>query len=349
MHIAVDVSPLESAHKGRGVGVYTKYLIDALEKYEKTNQYSLIRKGQRIPRSADVIHYPFFDPFFLTLPLIKTKPTVVTVHDLIPIVFPNKFPRGFRGDVSWQIQKFSLLKAARVLADSQTSKTDITRLTGFPAEKIDTVYLGPSCPAPLKSREGEFMKFKEKYEIKKPYVLYVGDINWNKNVLELLRAFKRALKQCPSLILVLAGSAFLGPETLEKKDIEKTIETLDLRASVRMPGFVSQEMLPFLYTHASCLLQPSWYEGFGLSVVDAMTFDCPVVVSDVSSLAEIAGPAVRVKPDDSEGIARAIKENVEMSDSERKRRINNQRDWVRQFTWEKTAHETVASYKKAVT
>ena len=124
MKIAIDITPLESAHRARGVGVYTKNLIDALETYGKQHTYLYFTGHQLVPPDADVVHYPYFDPFFLTLPLVKPKPTVVTVHDLIPLVFPYKFPAGIRGNIKWQVQKLSLHGAKRIIADSNSSKND---------------------------------------------------------------------------------------------------------------------------------------------------------------------------------------------------------------------------------
>ena len=91
MNIAIDTSPLASGHQERGIGMYTKELIAALSMYASNHTYVYIEKKGAIPKNIDVVHYPFFDPFFLTLPMSVRKPTVVTVHDLIPLVFPSQF------------------------------------------------------------------------------------------------------------------------------------------------------------------------------------------------------------------------------------------------------------------
>jgi glycosyltransferase involved in cell wall biosynthesis len=130
MKIAIDITPLESAHRARGVGVYTKNLIDALETYGKQHTYLYFTGHQLVPPDADVVHYPYFDPFFLTLPLVKIKPALVTVHDLIPLVFPYKFPAGIRGRFAWHVQRLSLRGAKRIIADSNSSKNDIVRIAG---------------------------------------------------------------------------------------------------------------------------------------------------------------------------------------------------------------------------
>src|SRR5260221_14616440 len=102
MKIAIDVSPLESGHKIRGVGFYLSYLKKALTDYFPENDYIFFKKNEPIDSSVDVVHYPYFDPFFLTLPFIKKHKTVVTVHDLTPLVFPKHFPAGLKGQLRWQ-------------------------------------------------------------------------------------------------------------------------------------------------------------------------------------------------------------------------------------------------------
>lgn len=348
MNIAIDVSPLTSAHEGRGVGVYTKLLLESLLRYEKNHKFLLLKKGESIPPETDVVHYPFFDPLFLTLPIYKPRPTVVTVHDLIPIVFPDKFPSGIRGAMKWQIQKMSLGGAKRILADSQTSKKDIHRLIGFPLDSIDAVYLGPSLPNVRSASSSALTAFLRKYNVTKNYILYIGDVNWNKNILGLLRAFKLVTQSAPDVQLVLCGRAFLEEKLAETKEIRAEIHTLGIDTSVIMPGFVPGDIAAALLAKAVCLVSPSYYEGFGLPVIDAMTHGCPVVTSDNSSLSEIAGPSMKVDPTSTEAIAGAMQKIIRLSDNERKRLIYEECQWVKQFSWKRTAHETVVSYEKAL-
>ena len=173
MRIAIDITPLSSAHKDRGVGKYTKLLVESLQKYESKHSYTLFERGKKVPENIDVVHYPHFDPFFLTLPLIKTKPTVVTIHDLIPIKYPDKFPRGIRGEVKWQIQRYSLTSATRIIADSASSKRDILKHVGYDQNNISVVHLAPD-PAIIAGAGNGSERRK--------FLIYVGDLNWNKNI-----------------------------------------------------------------------------------------------------------------------------------------------------------------------
>src|SRR5579863_3748182 len=141
MRIAIDVSPLQSGHKVRGVGFYLTYLKKALLEYYPEHEYIFFHQGEKIDKSIDLIHFPYFDPFFMTLPFIKTHKTVVTVHDLTPLVFPEYFPAGIKGNLIWQTQRFNLKNVDGILTDSRSSKKDIERIINIPSEKITVAYL----------------------------------------------------------------------------------------------------------------------------------------------------------------------------------------------------------------
>ncbi len=346
MKVAIDITPLESAHRARGVGVYTKNLIDALETYGKQHTYIYFTGKQLVPQDADIVHYPYFDPFFLTLPLVKRKPAVVTVHDLIPLVFPYKFPAGVRGAVKWQVQKVSLRGASRIIADSLSSKNDIARIAGVKKEIIDTVYLAPDPAYRPITDQSTLAGIRRKYSLPKQFILFVGDVNWNKNVIGLLRAFVtlRKRKELMQSKLVLVGGAF-GDDTLsETQEINQFIREFDLEHVVITPGNVPLDELAGFYSMASVYVQPSHYEGFGLPVLEAMACGCPVVCTNTSSLKEIAGPAIQVgpKPEDIlTGITGMLK-------VDRNIQSDRQFEWVRQFTWRRVAGETISVYERVL-
>lgn len=341
MKIAIDITPLETGHGRRGVGRYTENLVDALQKYESHHSYCLFTRKQKLPDEADIVHYPYFDPFFLTLPLFKPKPAVVTVHDLIPLVFPDKFPPGIRGNIKWQIQKQFLHGVKRILTDSNSSKNDIEKIVGIKKEIIDTVYLAPDPTYHAVCDPAALEAVRKKFSLPKQYILYVGDVNWNKNIPGLIRAFKEIRKD---MKLVLVGVAFTNTALIETKEINRLIESLGLGASVIRTGYVSEEELSALYSLASCTVLPSFYEGFGLPVLEAMVCGCPVVCANTSSLKEIAGPALQVSPKPEDILAGITK----MIAIDRKIQLERQFAWVKQFTWKRVAGETVAAYEKAL-
>lgn len=351
MNIAINTLPLSTEHRMRGTGVYTKNLIDALTKYEKNHTYSFFTRLVDIPKKTDVVHFPFFDPFFLTLPFFKQYPTVVTVHDLIPIVFPDKFPAGMRGRIKWQMQKISLMGVRGIITDSICSKTDIVRLIGMPEDRVHVVPLA-SSPLYVKAKSGEMTdSMRARYHIPDQYVLYVGDVNWNKNVLGLLQAWKhvRAKQSKQSgLKLVLVGSAFTDTSLPETRSILKEIDALGLSKSVVRSGFVKNEDMASVYAGAKCTVLPSWYEGFGFPVLESMACGTPVVATNRGSVPEIAGPSVVADPKDPAILARAIREVLMLSPAARKSMVKDGFEWVKKFTWRTVARDTASAYERVL-
>jgi hypothetical protein len=148
MKIAVDVSPIssqtKSQHKVRGVGMYIGLLKDNLEKYDRKNDYIFSSNIQEDSKEADIVHYPYLDPFFVTFPIFKKKKTVITVHDLIPISYPEHFPAGIKGNISWQVNRRILKQSDLILADSEASKKNIIKFVGVKGHQVESV-----CPEPI--------------------------------------------------------------------------------------------------------------------------------------------------------------------------------------------------------
>lgn len=344
MRIAIDVSSLKSPHKFRGVGSYTKRLIQALRSIKQPDfSVRLIEKG-RIPQDVDVVHYPYFDLFFLTLPIKKIKPTLVTIHDLIPLVFPDKFPQGIRGWIKYQVQRQSLRRVDAIITDSECSKKDIIKFIGFPKEKIYVVPLAPG-------EEFKKMRIKKNYSLPKRFVLYVGDVNYNKNIPGLVQACDKI-----GVPLVIVGKQAkshdydkIHPENQDLVWLQNYYQRPKIKGQrLILAGFVPTEDLVVIYNLATCYCQPSFYEGFGLPVLEAMACGTPVVVADTSSLSEIGGDAaIMVNPYDINEVAKGIKKA--MTDKmTREKLIKKGLAQAKNFSWEKTAKETVKAYHEVL-
>src|SRR6266568_3737064 len=166
MKIAIDVSPLQSGHKVRGVGFYLTYLKKALLEYYPENDYYFFHQGESISSAVDLVHYPYFDPFFRTLPFLKKHKTIVTVHDLTPLVFPEHFPAGLKGNLKWQAQRLNLQKVDGILTDSNASKKDIERIVGINPKYITVAYLAAGDEfKKLKNEEFLLNTIKKKYSL----------------------------------------------------------------------------------------------------------------------------------------------------------------------------------------
>jgi len=347
MKVAIDITPLKTEHRFRGIGVYTQNLIEALYSIKVPDfSIQLIEVG-RIPSDCDLVHYPYFDFFFLTLPLRKLKPTVVTVHDCVPLVFPKNYPPGIKGKIKFIIQKLSLKGVKRIITDSESSKRDIIKFLEIPEPKIDVVYLAAGNKVKKITDREILVKLSKKFNLPKNFVLYVGDVNFNKNLPGLVKACRIV-----NIPLVIVGKQIVQTN-FDKKNIENQplVEfnrLVEGNKNILRLGFVETKELAGLYSLASVYCQPSFYEGFGMQILEAMTCGCPVVTSNVSSLPEVAGKAaLLIDPNKIEEIAGAIKKILE-DKSLRERLKNAGFEQVRKFSWKNTAMEVIDSYRRSL-
>lgn len=346
MKIAIDISPLESGHKVRGTGFYLQNLKTSLLNRYPDNTYVFFGKKIELPKDIDLIHFPYFDPFFRTLPFIKKYKTVVTVHDLIPLVFPKEFPAGIKGSVKWNIQKNLLQKVDAIVTDSDCSQKDIIRLIGIKKEKVHVIYLAAGDTfTKLELSKSRIKEFREKYKLPERFLLYVGDVTWNKNLPRLIDAVKQTF-----VPLVLIGKA-LGEKNYDirnpwNKDLVKVQEMIKNDSRFITVGFISSKDLVIFYNIATALIMPSLYEGFGLPVLEAMKCGCPVITTNESSLPEIAGNAAfYIDPYDVTSITKGI-EKVYSDENLRNELKKKGEIQVKKFDWRKTADKTMAVYKK---
>lgn len=315
MKIAIDISPISknssSMHKVRGVGIYINMLVNNLQKFDDKNEYFFI-ENNNFPEKVDLIHYPYFDPFFLTLPNKFNNKTVVTVHDLTPLLFPKYFPAGILGKTKWFMQKNRLKKASYIVTDSDSSKKDIQKLVGIPNTKIRTSYLAVGeYFKPIKNEKIK-KNIKQKFSLPDKFLLYVGDATWNKNLPRLISAVKKTEYKLVLVGKVWSGSANLISNNPWNNDLRQVTKEIDGDSQFLRLGFVSDDDLVGLYNLASALLMPSLYEGFGLPVLEAFSCGCPVVASDRGSLKEVASSAALiVDPEDEQQIVNSIKKIFE--------------------------------------
>ena len=350
--VAIDISPLKNANRFRGVGFYTKNLVDNLQelikKDKKYSQFKITLIDEQFNNSAiqqfSLLHYPYFDIFFPTLPK-KIKPTVVTVHDLTPLVFPKHHPAGIRGKINWTKQKKRLQQVEAIITDSQNSKEDIIGLVGYPAEQVFVVHLGVGKNfRKIKSGKTK-LAIKNKYCLPERFIFYVGDVNWNKNIPGLVKACRRA-----GVPLVIAGKQAISQDYdrdhPENQDLVWLQKEAQKDSNVRLLGFVADEDLPVLYNLATVYCQPSFYEGFGMTVVEAMACGCPVISSNQGSLPEIGGQAVLYfDPHQDGSLVQALETILEDGDLalELSKRGLLQ---AKKFSWSKCARETLMVYRE---
>lgn len=347
MRIAIDISPIvpntKSEHKVRGVGKYISLLSENVEKIDKTNTYVLSSDPSH-EKNIDLIHYPYFDPFFITLPYIKKVKTVVTVHDLIPIAHKQAFPAGIKGNLKWQINKTLLRQADGVLADSEASKKEIVRLVGIKKEKVHSVYLSVDHDfKKLLLTKEQKKSFEKKYRLPSDFILYVGDVTWNKNLPRLIQAVKKT-----NTTLVMVGKAITNtnfdPKNPWNHDRIIVSESIANDSQFRALGFVETDDLVKLYNMAQALITPSLDEGFGLPALEAMTSGCPVISSRLGSLPEVVGDAALfIDAKSVESIAHGMQKVL---DSRQLQNTLSKKGLIRasEFSLEKMVQDTVNIY-----
>lgn len=356
MKIGIDVSPIENklllAHRVRGTGFYIQHLRDSLLKYYPDNNYIFFTR-EKPPQNADIVHYPYFEPFFLSLPFLSKNKRVVTVHDLTPLVFSKHFPVGIKGKIKWFLQKLALARTDAIITDSVCSKNDIVRYGGIPSEKITVVYLSAGeefKPVDMSNNsiKQKIEALRKKYKIPKSFALYVGDVTWNKNLPRLIEATSKI-----GVTLVMVGNAIADTthDTSNpwNQDLVKVQSSIESNKNIIALGFVSSENLVLLYNIATVFCMPSLYEGFGLPVLEAMRCGCPVIAAKEGSLAEIGGnAALYVNAYSVDSIAEGI--NMLMKNSSEQALMREK--GFRQsslFSWKKTAHETIKVYETVLT
>jgi glycosyltransferase involved in cell wall biosynthesis len=291
----------------------------------------------RLLRTRGPVHFPH--PHFARYGLALRAPYVVTVHDLMrhfdALSAAGLVDRPNRRDrLGLRLDREGIVRAAALIAVSETTKRDLVRHLRVPPDRVTVVYEGI---------DHSTFRPVERRLLDEPYVLYVGSEQPRKNLVTLLRAFAEA-KRDPALRrlrLVKVGEAGVSGS---REPTLAAVAELGLERDVLFPERVPEDELVAWYSGAACLVLPSLYEGFGFPPLEAMACGCPAIVSDRASLPEIAaGAALVVDPLDASGIAAAIARLVA---DERLRAELRERGLERAgaFSWERTAAETLRVY-----
>ena len=374
MKIGIDISQIVY---GTGVSNYTKQLVEALLKIDRKNQYILFGSSLRLNKKLTgfkkqlsqyknvefkITHYPPFLLAFLwnklhifpiekflgevdvfhssdwTQPPVRSQRTkkVTTVHDMIAYLFPSSSHPKI---VSNQKRRLKIVKAEvdAIITDSETTKEDLVKFLEIPQEKVTVVYLASSVI--FKPQDDDKVKeVLEKYKIKKPYILSVATWEPRKNIQKLVDVFEKIQKENPNLSLVLTGKHGWGQDP-SFIDNDRIIST----------GFISKNDLTALYSGCRVFVYPSLYEGFGLPILEAMACGTPVITSNNSSMTEIAkDAAILVDPRSESQIKRAIEMVLNLNLDSYQKMVNASLNRARQYTWIKTAKETLKVYEEVV-
>jgi len=271
--------------------------------------------------------------------------TVVTCHDLIPLVLRDRIrsvsPRF--SEAAYRDAISGLTQAAAILADSGSTQKDLISLLGCLEKKIHVVPLGidPSLRPP--AEDSEIVSARREFGFSdRKILLHVGQSAKYKNVEGILLCLHALIRKGEPVCLVKAGAGF-------SRNQRQLVSKLNLSGHVVDLGPLPRDRLNRLYHAADALLFPSWYEGFGLPPLEAMASGLPVIASDRGSLPETAGDAaLRVRPDSPEEMAEAVRRILSDEQLRNDLRARGLRQ-AAQFTWEKTARQTLEVYKSVLT
>jgi len=289
-------------------------------------------------QGVELAHVPYF-----ASPLFPTTPTVVTVHDLIPMLLP-----AYRG--SMLVRLYTLLvaiaakRADMVLTDSQASKWDIVHLLDIPSERVRVIYLAADNIYQPILDDHRLTAIRQKYGLPESYLLYLGGFDQRKNVLTLLKAFAQLAKDSRAFLGIAGRLPEKGSDFFP--DPRPIVQELGIKERVVFTGWVPEEDKPTLYSGARALVFPSLYEGFGLPPLEALACGTPVIASNRGSLPEIVGDGgLLLEPDDLEGLAAAMQKLLS-DDTLREDLREKGLAHAARFSWEKTARETLAVYRE---
>ena len=277
----------------------------------------------------DIVH----ETYYFKYPLgSKSAVRVLTIYDMIHEKFESQFQYG---DKTAKHKAVAAERADHVICISESTKRDVMEILGVPPEKISVIHLGFDLMTTN-------VESQPNYDVTRPYLLYVGSRGGYKNFQLMLNAFASSqLLKSEFKIVCFGGGKFTDEELA-------TMKSLGLGADqvVQLSG--DDQLLATFYKEASAFVFPSLYEGFGIPPLEAMSYDCPVVCSNTSSIPEVVGDAGQYfDPYDVASMRKSIEMVVESAEL-RSTLVNKGRDQLNKFSWDKCANETLNIYKSLI-
>lgn len=363
LRVGVDLRTLNSNNK-TGIARYTFNIVNALIKEKKEN-YVLLGGYRNEKFIADNVKFVNIDisdsnaeyankmlslagyiegldilfcPYF-PVPQRRTFKAIMTVHDLIPLRFPNYFANNRVFEFFDKQIRNGVKYANHIIAVSNSTKEDLIYYYGVPEEKITVTHLGYSI-TPNEYNTDKLKTFKTKYKITEPYILSVCTLEPRKNLLRLLKAFEILCdKYKKEVELILVGSY-----GWKNEEFFSYIGNHKYKDKIKITGYVPDIDLELFFQNAELFIYPSLYEGFGLPVLEAMGLGTPVITSNVSSLPEVGGDAVfYCNPIEIDSILNAIETVI--WDSKLKYKLSTSGiERAKKFSWENTAKLTRTAF-----
>ena len=338
LKVFFDYGSLSPGHSNRGIGYYAENLLSELK---KSKEVKLVSNK----KEADIVHFPYFDFFFDTLNLVRSKKNIVTIYDTIPLIYPSQYPPGLKGKINLIKQRKKLSQVDAVITISETSKKDIVRLLNVPQAKVFPIHLAASQTYKKLAIGKWKLETTKRFGLPKRFVLYVGDVNYNKNLSKLAEA---CLLVETSLVIVgkRAADENINSNNIENKPFTEFLDKYKNNRNIIRLGYVESQDLVKIFNLASLYCQPSFYEGFGLPVLEAQACEVPVIASKTQALVEVGGNScLYFDPYNvtyiADTINKIIKSKGVRDDLIKKSKLNT--NW---YSWAKAAKETIDIYKR---
>ncbi|MEG1004643.1 glycosyltransferase family 4 protein [Clostridium sp.] len=368
MKICIDARSV-NLHEGTGIGTYTKNLISEMININKEDVFNLIWTGkckeQFLKDNTNLTlcsgrHGSFFENHYIPN-LIKEKEielyhipqngigfpfdydvnTVVTIHDLIPYIMPETVGPGYLKRFLRDMPNI-IDKSKGILTVSEYSKRDILRFfKGYPEDKIFVTPL--SANYEFKPMDKNICRdvINKRFNFDCPYILYIGGFSSRKNVKGIIDAFSKVYKSLNKDYKLLLGGSLKD----EGISLKQYVEKLNLEDKVIFTGFLDNSDLPILYNGADVFVYPSYYEGFGLPPLEAMSCRTCVITSNVTSIPEVTkDSAILINPNIEGELSNSLYE-VLSNDSLREELSEYGYKRSLQFSWRQTAQNTLDAYK----
>lgn len=361
-----------------GLGNYSRYLIEIMYRFYPENEYILYAphihtnpqfnrlltrctklycispkglwtKFRSLWRSFGIVqniqkdHIDIYHGLSNELPLnirtAKNTKSIVTIHDLIFLRYPQCYPLIDRLIYTYKFRK-ACQDADAIVAISQCTRRDIIHFFGIDAHKIKVIYQGCDDSFTHSATEEKKKEAKEKYHLPARYILYVGSIEERKNALIAVEAMNEVPEDI-HLVLI-------GKRTDYTNRIENFIKDNQLEKRVHLLHNVTFQYLPAIYQQAEIFVYPSRFEGFGIPIIEALHSGIPVIAATGSCLEEAGGPdSIYIHPDDKQGMTEAI--NFLLHNPEKRKYIIEQgKKYVTRFTEKKQAEELMALYRSLI-
>ncbi len=374
MKLAFDAKRI--THNGTGLGNYSRFVVNALADGFPNDSYHLYSpdKGKDhlralVPERENVIyHYPGSSPlgalskdwwrtYGIVRDLKREKPdvyhglsnelpfglakagipSVVTIHDLIFVRYPQFYKPVDRAIYNFKFKKACLL-ADKVVAVSEMTKKDIIHLYGIPEEKIEVVYQGCNDSFAQPVKQDKLYEVKHKYRLPEVFILNVGSIEPRKNLLLIVKALKQMGKDIPLVAI--------GKRTPYADVVEQYVRENNMEGQVTLLSNIPFEDLPAFYRLASLFVYPSFFEGFGIPILEALNSGTPVIAATGSCLEEAGGPdSVYVNPKDANDLSEKI--NLILTSSAQAEHMRDAgREYAGRFKGEVIAGDLMDIYRR---